>query len=143
MVKFRYIGDEPRAVSILPSGEIRRMDPDQLFEVDGDYWESYASQPHLYEALDEDPNRQGIEAVLADVGDDPAAAVQALDAERRTRKPRTTLLRKLEEIAKIPEAGVGALPVEDGVTRPDVPAQPAPAEPAFVEPTQAATPPSK
>lgn len=48
-VKVRYIGDEPREVSILPDGFLRLVEPDELFEVPAAVAESYAVQPHLYE----------------------------------------------------------------------------------------------
>lgn len=99
MAQFRYVGDEARAVSILPAGELVRLEPDQLFDVGDDWWESYACQPHLYQPQGEDPNRQAIDAVLSDVGDDPTAAAQALESERRSLKPRPTLLRELERRA--------------------------------------------
>jgi hypothetical protein len=99
MSQFRYVGDEPRQVSMLPSGELRLVEPDQVFTVPDAVWDSYACQPHLYEAQDDDPNRGTVEQTLADVGDDPAAARQALEAERRQPRPRTTLIAQLEKIA--------------------------------------------
>lgn len=48
MARIRYVGDEPREVSILPEGTLRRVDPDQLFEVPDEHVESYECQPHLY-----------------------------------------------------------------------------------------------
>lgn len=56
-VRFRFIGAEPRLVSMLPSGELRRVEPDQLFAVPAEFWESYACQPHYYVAQDEEPGR--------------------------------------------------------------------------------------
>jgi hypothetical protein len=53
-VKVRLIGDEARDVSILPAGILRRVDPDEVFEVDEKVADSYACQPHLYE-VDEAP----------------------------------------------------------------------------------------
>jgi hypothetical protein len=58
MVGVRYIGDEIREVSILPSGELRRVEPDELFQVDEKVAESYSVQPHLYE-VDEKPAKAG------------------------------------------------------------------------------------
>jgi hypothetical protein len=49
MARVRYIGDEPRAVSILPEGRVQHLDPDELFEVGDDYVDSYTCQPHLYQ----------------------------------------------------------------------------------------------
>jgi hypothetical protein len=99
MARFRFAGDEPRQVSMLPAGTLRRLEPDELFDVPDAHWESYASQPALYEPLDDDPGRGTRDRVLADVGDDPAAAAQALEAERRSPKPRTTLIAELERRA--------------------------------------------
>lgn len=56
-VKIRYIGDEPREVSILPAGDLRLVEPDELFEVDAKVVESYAVQPHLYE-VEETPAKK-------------------------------------------------------------------------------------
>lgn len=49
MVSVRYIGDEVREVSILPDGLLRRVEPDELFQVDEKVSDSYSCQPHLYE----------------------------------------------------------------------------------------------
>ncbi len=48
-VKVRFVGDEPREVSILPAGTLKRVEPDEVFEVDEKVADSYACQPHLYE----------------------------------------------------------------------------------------------
>lgn len=53
-VKVRFIGDEPRHVSILPAGTLKRVEPDEVFEVDELVADSYACQPDLYE-VDEAP----------------------------------------------------------------------------------------
>ena len=57
MASFRYVGDEPREVSILPAGTLRRVEPDELFKVPDEHAESYACQPHLYESQDEQERR--------------------------------------------------------------------------------------
>lgn len=49
MLTVTYIGDEPREVSMLPSGVPRRIEPDQRFEVPERFAESYACQPHFFE----------------------------------------------------------------------------------------------
>jgi hypothetical protein len=59
-VKVRYIGDEPRDVSILPSGDLRRTEPDELFEVDEKVAESYRCQPALYEVDESAPARKAV-----------------------------------------------------------------------------------
>ena len=130
MAQFRYVGDEDRLVSILPAGELFRLQPDQLFDVGDEFWDSYACQPHLYQPQSEDPQRQGIDAVLADVGSDRDAAAQALDAERRALKPRRRLLAELEKRATAePEPAV--------VEIVPVPAQPAAGEPSTDQPIPA------
>jgi hypothetical protein len=48
-VSVRFVGDEAREVSILPAGILRRVEPDEVFEVDEKVADSYACQPHLYE----------------------------------------------------------------------------------------------
>jgi hypothetical protein len=48
-VSVRFVGDEPRDVSILPAGTLRRVEPDEVFEVDEKVADSYSCQPHLYE----------------------------------------------------------------------------------------------
>jgi hypothetical protein len=57
MARFRHVGDEPRQVSILPGGVLRRIDVDEVFEVDDKVADSYASQPALYELLDTQTKR--------------------------------------------------------------------------------------
>lgn len=47
-----YIGDEPREVSMLPSGTTRLVKPDQKFTVPDVYAISYAIQPHFFEVDD-------------------------------------------------------------------------------------------
>lgn len=49
MATVRFIGDEPREVSILPDGLLRLVHPDTTFEVPKEYLESYWCQPHYYE----------------------------------------------------------------------------------------------
>jgi hypothetical protein len=58
-VKVRYIGDEPRDVSILPSGDLRRLEPDELFEVDEKVVASYECQPALYDVSEPSSARKG------------------------------------------------------------------------------------
>lgn len=58
LVKVRYIGDDIREVSILPEGNLRRIEPDELFEVDEKVITSYSCQPHLYD-VDEKPATAG------------------------------------------------------------------------------------
>lgn len=53
MTRIRYVGDEPREVSILPAGMLRRLEPDELFDVPDEHAESYACQPHLYDVGDD------------------------------------------------------------------------------------------
>ncbi len=55
MSTVRYIGDEPREVSILPAGFLRLVQPDQTFEVPDKYDGAYACQPHYYEVPGYDP----------------------------------------------------------------------------------------
>lgn len=52
MAKFRLLGDEPRHVSMLPSGTLRRLEPDEVFTVPDEHADSYECQPALYEWLD-------------------------------------------------------------------------------------------
>jgi hypothetical protein len=52
MAKFRYVGDEPREVSMLPTGDARRVQPDELFDVDDKVAESYECQPQFYELVE-------------------------------------------------------------------------------------------
>lgn len=52
MAKFRFVGEEPRQVSMLPHGGLRRVEPDEIFEVPDEHAESYESQPHFYERQD-------------------------------------------------------------------------------------------
>jgi hypothetical protein len=126
-VRFRYVGDEPREVVVFPAGEPRLVQPDELITVPGDAWASYACQPALYEALDDDPQRADIDATLARVGDDPSLARAALVEERARPKPRTTLLAELEKRAE-PPAPAGppadpAAPADQDVTPPAAPAE--------------------
>lgn len=48
MARFRFIGDEPKEVSMLHLGALRRLEPDELFEVPDELAESYECQPALY-----------------------------------------------------------------------------------------------
>jgi len=57
MAKFRYVGDEPREVSMLPTGDGRRLEPDELFDVDSAYADSYRCQPGLYEEIETAPKK--------------------------------------------------------------------------------------
>lgn len=52
MGKFRYVGDEPREVSMLPNGTLRRLEPDELFDVPDTVDDSYTCQPGLFERVD-------------------------------------------------------------------------------------------
>ena len=54
-VQLRYVGDEAREVSMLPSGMTRRLEPDELFQVPAAYAESYECQPHLFVLNSEKP----------------------------------------------------------------------------------------
>lgn len=49
MSTVHFVGDEPREVSILPSGILRLVEPDQSFSVPDEFDESYACQPHFFE----------------------------------------------------------------------------------------------
>jgi hypothetical protein len=57
-----YVGDEPREVSMLPSGTLRLVKPDEKFRVPDSVAISYACQPHFFEVEDypwppnDDPN---------------------------------------------------------------------------------------
>jgi hypothetical protein len=51
MAKFRLIADEARQVSILPAGELRTVQPDEVFDVPDQVAESYECQPHFYEQV--------------------------------------------------------------------------------------------
>lgn len=51
MAKFRYIGEEPRVVALLPAGA-RRLEPEEMFEVPDSVAEAYECQPQLYDWLD-------------------------------------------------------------------------------------------
>lgn len=50
-------------------------------------------------ALDTTAKAKNIDEILADVGDDPAKAAEALTAEQAASKPRSTLVAALEAIA--------------------------------------------
>jgi len=52
MARFRLVADEPRQVSILPAGELRLIEPDELFDVPAAHVESYTCQPHYYKYED-------------------------------------------------------------------------------------------
>lgn len=65
MIRFRYIGDEPREVSILPAGVLRLLEPDELFYVGEDHAASYECQPALY--VRDEPPASGV-AVLGTTG---------------------------------------------------------------------------
>ena len=49
MARFRYIGDEPREVSMLPAGITRLLEPDEVFTVPDEHADSYECQPGLYQ----------------------------------------------------------------------------------------------
>lgn len=51
MAQFRMIADEDRQVSMLPSGELRKLEPDELFEVPDEVADSYECQPHYFELV--------------------------------------------------------------------------------------------
>jgi hypothetical protein len=61
MARFRLVADEPRLVSMLPAGELRRLEPDELFEVPDEHAASYEGQP--YYQRDEAPKSR-----IADLG---------------------------------------------------------------------------
>ena len=73
----------------------------------GDVWLgplSYASLNPEWQPVDSDVTVPSladgnVDAVLAQVGDDPALARVALDAEKASPKPRTTLVDRLSTIA--------------------------------------------
>lgn len=133
-VSFRFVGDEARTVSMLPSGVQKRIEPDAQFDVPAAYWASYACQPHLFEALDEDPNREAMKVILDRVGTDREAAAVALTAEQLTVNPRPKLVAELEKRAT-PDATA-----EDVATAaPDVPADAVPAQNHDVPTTTAKT----
>lgn len=50
MARVRYVGDEPRQVSILPAGGLQLVEPDELLPpIPDEHVESYRCQPELYE----------------------------------------------------------------------------------------------
>lgn len=49
MANVTYVGDEPREVSMLPSGTLRLVRPDEKFRVPDSVAISYACQPALFE----------------------------------------------------------------------------------------------
>jgi hypothetical protein len=51
-VKLRYVGEEPREVSILPAGMLRAVQPEDVFDVPDEWVESYSGQPHFYQPAD-------------------------------------------------------------------------------------------
>jgi hypothetical protein len=51
MAKFRMTADEPRQVSMLPSGTLRLIGLDEVFEVPDEVADSYEGQP-FYERID-------------------------------------------------------------------------------------------
>lgn len=57
VARFRYVGDEPRQVSILPAGTLRTVEPDELFEVPAEHADSYECQPHYFQRDDPAPRR--------------------------------------------------------------------------------------
>ena len=58
MARVRFIGDEPREVSILPAGVLRLLEPDELFTVPDEHAGSYSCQPDLYDVGDEHAPRK-------------------------------------------------------------------------------------
>lgn len=58
MVQVRYVGDEPRQVSILPAGELRALEPDEVFEVPDEWAPSYECQPALYDVPEIAPEKK-------------------------------------------------------------------------------------
>ena len=52
LVQIRYVGDEPREVSILPAGVLRPVQPDDVFDVDELVADSYSCQPHFFQPGD-------------------------------------------------------------------------------------------
>lgn len=55
MTIVRYVGDEPREVSILPAGNLKLVKPDETFEVPEKYAGSYGCQPHYFEVPGYEP----------------------------------------------------------------------------------------
>lgn len=51
MAQFRFVADEPRQVSMLPAGDLRKVEPDDVFTVPDQVADSYECQPHLYELV--------------------------------------------------------------------------------------------
>ena len=51
-MKIRYVGDEDREVSILPTGDLRGVTSDAVFDVPDEHVASYACQPHFYQPAD-------------------------------------------------------------------------------------------
>lgn len=58
MARIRYVGNEPREVSILPAGVLRHLEPDELFDVPDEHAESYRCQPDLYDVGDDHAPRK-------------------------------------------------------------------------------------
>lgn len=59
MARFRLLGDEPRQVSMLPEGQLRLVEPDELFTVPDEVAASYECQPDLYDRDDTEPGGRG------------------------------------------------------------------------------------
>lgn len=49
-MKIRYVGPNPRSVSMLPAGTLRNVVPDELFEIPDKHAKSYTCQPALFKA---------------------------------------------------------------------------------------------
>lgn len=54
MARFRYVGDEPREVTLHPTGITRRVEHGDLFDVGDSYVSPFESEPDLY-VRDEPP----------------------------------------------------------------------------------------
>lgn len=58
-MKFRLVADEARLVSILPTGDLRKVEPDEVFTVPDEHADSYEIQPHYYEPLNAPKKTKG------------------------------------------------------------------------------------
>lgn len=90
----------PYAVEIVATGQ--EVEGGETVDVPDDVGGSLAEQVDAWETVD-GPSRPTVDEVLADVGDDPDRARQALAVERDSGKPRKSLVSRLEEIAATDE----------------------------------------
>lgn len=91
----------PYAVQIAATGQV--VDGGEAVEVDDEIGSSLVEQVDAWEAAD-GTSRPTVDDVLADVGDDPDRARQALAVEQGSDRPRKSLVSRLEEIASREES---------------------------------------